>query len=179
MTDASRDTGSTMHDPARASRRSRRGGAYETTSADARQARSHPHACRRATRARFQSSAPRRLDIGGFAGLVAPLVGKQPPDSHVWIIEGGGPGLRPVTGADVHGRAAVADRAGEPCLAAWAMRRTAVVIEDARHKERYVSAHSRRDWTTRVRGRGKVVRASSGPFMRRNHRVGARFLVIV
>ena len=25
--------------------------------------------------------------IGGVAGLVAPLVGKQPPDTHVWILE--------------------------------------------------------------------------------------------
>jgi hypothetical protein len=29
-----------------------------------------------------------KVDIGGAAGLVAPLVGKQPPDSHVWILEG-------------------------------------------------------------------------------------------
>jgi len=27
-------------------------------------------------------------DIGGISGLLAPLVGKQPPDSHVWILEG-------------------------------------------------------------------------------------------
>ncbi len=26
-----------------------------------------------------------KLEIGGLAGVVAPLVGKQPPDSHVWI----------------------------------------------------------------------------------------------
>jgi hypothetical protein len=32
-----------------------------------------------------------KVDIGGFAGLVAPLVGKQPPDSHVWIMEGEAP----------------------------------------------------------------------------------------
>jgi hypothetical protein len=32
-----------------------------------------------------------KIDIGGFAGLVAPLVGKQPPDSHVWILEGAAP----------------------------------------------------------------------------------------
>jgi len=28
-----------------------------------------------------------KVDIGGLSGLVAPLVGKQPPDSHVWILE--------------------------------------------------------------------------------------------
>ena len=29
-----------------------------------------------------------KVQIGGLAGLIAPLLGKQPPDSHVWI-EGG------------------------------------------------------------------------------------------
>jgi len=29
-----------------------------------------------------------KVDIGGLAGLVAPIVGKQPPDSHVWILAG-------------------------------------------------------------------------------------------
>ena len=29
-----------------------------------------------------------KVDIGGLSGLVAPLVGKQPPDSHVWILDG-------------------------------------------------------------------------------------------
>jgi hypothetical protein len=28
-----------------------------------------------------------KVDIGGLAGLFAPLIGKQPPDSHVWILE--------------------------------------------------------------------------------------------
>ena len=32
-----------------------------------------------------------KVDIGGLAGLVAPLVGKQPPDSHVWILGGEAP----------------------------------------------------------------------------------------
>lgn len=32
-----------------------------------------------------------KVDIGGLAGLVAPLVGKQPPDSHVWILGGAAP----------------------------------------------------------------------------------------
>jgi hypothetical protein len=32
-----------------------------------------------------------KIDIGGIAGVVAPLVGKQPPDSHVWILEGEAP----------------------------------------------------------------------------------------
>jgi len=28
-----------------------------------------------------------KVDIGGIAGVVAPIVGKQPPDSHVWILQ--------------------------------------------------------------------------------------------
>jgi len=32
-----------------------------------------------------------KVDIGGVAGVVAPLVGKQPEDSHVWILEGEAP----------------------------------------------------------------------------------------
>jgi hypothetical protein len=29
-----------------------------------------------------------KVELGGVAGVVAPLVGKQPPDSHVWILGG-------------------------------------------------------------------------------------------
>jgi hypothetical protein len=29
-----------------------------------------------------------KINIGGIAGVVAPLVGKQPPDTHVWILDG-------------------------------------------------------------------------------------------
>jgi hypothetical protein len=32
-----------------------------------------------------------KIDIGGVAGFLAPLMGKQPPDSHVWISEGEAP----------------------------------------------------------------------------------------
>ena len=32
-----------------------------------------------------------KVKIGGLAGVVAPLVGKQPPDTHVWIIGGEAP----------------------------------------------------------------------------------------
>jgi len=31
------------------------------------------------------------VDIGGLSGLIAPLIGKQPPDSHVWILGGDTP----------------------------------------------------------------------------------------
>jgi hypothetical protein len=32
-----------------------------------------------------------KVKIGGIAGLLAPLLGKQPPDSHVWILRGDAP----------------------------------------------------------------------------------------
>ncbi len=32
-----------------------------------------------------------KVDIGGVAGLVAPVVGKQPPDSYVWVTDGSAP----------------------------------------------------------------------------------------
>jgi hypothetical protein len=32
-----------------------------------------------------------KVDIGGVAGLIAPLLGKQPPDNHIWIITGDAP----------------------------------------------------------------------------------------
>ena len=32
-----------------------------------------------------------QVEIGGAAGLVAPLLGKQPPDTHVWILGGEAP----------------------------------------------------------------------------------------
>ena len=32
-----------------------------------------------------------KVEIGGLAGIVAPLIGKQPPDSHVWILGGEAP----------------------------------------------------------------------------------------
>jgi hypothetical protein len=32
-----------------------------------------------------------KVEIGGIAGVLAPLVGKQPPDSHVWILGGEAP----------------------------------------------------------------------------------------
>jgi hypothetical protein len=32
-----------------------------------------------------------KVDIGGLSGVIAPLVGKQPPDLHVWILGGEAP----------------------------------------------------------------------------------------
>ncbi len=32
-----------------------------------------------------------KVDIGGIAGLLAPLLGKQPPDSHIWVLGGEAP----------------------------------------------------------------------------------------
>jgi len=32
-----------------------------------------------------------KVDAGGLAGVIAPLIGKQPPDSHVWVLRGTAP----------------------------------------------------------------------------------------
>jgi hypothetical protein len=32
-----------------------------------------------------------KVEIGGVKGVLAPLVGKQPPDSHIWILDGEAP----------------------------------------------------------------------------------------
>jgi hypothetical protein len=32
-----------------------------------------------------------KAELGGVAGVVAPIVGKQPPDTHIWIFEGDAP----------------------------------------------------------------------------------------
>jgi hypothetical protein len=34
-----------------------------------------------------------KVDIGGITGVIAPIVGKQPPDTHVWIAGGKAPGF--------------------------------------------------------------------------------------
>jgi hypothetical protein len=42
-------------------------------------------------------------ELGGLTGLVAPVIGKQPPDSHVWIMEGGVPTILRVDSALYNG----------------------------------------------------------------------------
>lgn len=44
-----------------------------------------------------------KVDIGGAAGVVAPLVGKQPPDTHIWILEGEMPAFLRSDGAEFEG----------------------------------------------------------------------------
>jgi hypothetical protein len=34
-----------------------------------------------------------KIDLGGVAGIVAPIIGKQPPDTYVWMTEGKTPGF--------------------------------------------------------------------------------------
>jgi hypothetical protein len=31
------------------------------------------------------------IELGGLAGVIAPILGKQPPDTHVWVLEGEAP----------------------------------------------------------------------------------------
>jgi hypothetical protein len=40
-----------------------------------------------------------KVDIGGIKGIIAPLVGKQPPDTYVWISSGKAPGFMKSEGA--------------------------------------------------------------------------------
>jgi hypothetical protein len=40
-----------------------------------------------------------KIEIGGLAGLIAPLVGKQPPDTHLWILGGEAPAFVKSEGA--------------------------------------------------------------------------------
>ena len=42
-------------------------------------------------RAQDRHALRAKVDIGGLSGLLAPLLGKQPPDSHVWILGGEAP----------------------------------------------------------------------------------------
>jgi hypothetical protein len=32
-----------------------------------------------------------RIELGGIAGVVAPIIGKQPSDIHVWVLGGAAP----------------------------------------------------------------------------------------
>jgi len=34
-----------------------------------------------------------KVDIGGISGVIAPIVGKQPPDTHFWMVGGQAPGF--------------------------------------------------------------------------------------
>jgi hypothetical protein len=34
-----------------------------------------------------------KIELGGLAGVLAPLLGKDPPDAHIWIIGGDAPGF--------------------------------------------------------------------------------------
>lgn len=40
-----------------------------------------------------------KVELGGVAGLLAPLLGKQPPDTHVWILGGEAPAFLKFEGA--------------------------------------------------------------------------------
>ena len=40
-----------------------------------------------------------KVEIGGAKGVVAPMVGKQPPDTHVWILSGDAPAFVKLEGS--------------------------------------------------------------------------------
>ena len=78
-----------------------------------------------------------KIEIGGIAALVAPLVGKQPPDSHVWILDGEASAFVRSQAATFNGRSSVADGPRESHLAQLTTSLVAVTsagaaIDDAR-----------------------------------------------
>ncbi len=34
-----------------------------------------------------------KIDIGGISGVIAPIIGKKPPDTHIWMVYGKAPGF--------------------------------------------------------------------------------------
>jgi hypothetical protein len=44
-----------------------------------------------------------KVEIGGIAGAIAPLVGKQPPDIHVWVLGGEAPAFVKMEGPLFYG----------------------------------------------------------------------------
>ncbi|MFN0172630.1 MAG: hypothetical protein ACKV22_40135 [Bryobacteraceae bacterium] len=34
-----------------------------------------------------------KVEIGGIGGIIAPIIGKQPPDTHIWMVYGKAPGF--------------------------------------------------------------------------------------
>lgn len=40
-----------------------------------------------------------KVNLGGIAGIVAPMIGKQPPDTHVWVTDSAVPAIVRVEGA--------------------------------------------------------------------------------
>ena len=47
-----------------------------------------------ATGVRYKATIFRiKIDLGGIAGVVAPILGKQPPETTVWVVEGEAPGF--------------------------------------------------------------------------------------
>jgi hypothetical protein len=40
-----------------------------------------------------------KVNLGGLAGVVAPMIGKQPPDTHVWVLESNVPAILRVDGS--------------------------------------------------------------------------------
>ena len=58
-----------------------------------------------------------KVKIGGIAGIVAPIIGKQPPDSHVWIMQGDAPAFVKSEGPLAPDGPVVEDRARQPDVA--------------------------------------------------------------
>ena len=70
-----------------------------------------------------------KLELGGLTGLVAPMLGKQPPDLHYWLVTGDVRSLGAVRGSYVPAWPGLAARADDGTVAqispAFALRSSA------------------------------------------------------
>jgi len=67
-----------------------------------------------------------KVDIGGISGVIAPIFGKQPPDTHIWMVGGRAPGFLKIGRAPIPGRPCLAHRNGKSCMAEGRLRAKAV-----------------------------------------------------
>ena len=65
-----------------------------------------------------------KVELGGVAGVVAPLIGKQPQDTHVWILGGKAPAFVKMEGPLYQG------------APIWRIELTSPVWQQSQHSER-------------------------------------------
>jgi len=65
-----------------------------------------------------------KVELGGIAGVVAPLIGKQPQDTHVWILGGKAPAFVKMEGPLYQG------------APIWRIELTSPVWQQSQHSER-------------------------------------------
>ncbi len=58
-----------------------------------------------------------KVEIGGVLGLLAPVVGKQPPEHQIWISRRGGSNFSQMAGPSLRVRSSLDNRADKSGLA--------------------------------------------------------------